>query len=349
MNRIQSIDAFRVIAIFGVIVIHTHPFETQTIPIGASLDFATFINQLARFSVPFYFVISGYFWAKKLRDAGDVLTPTLPIVRRISFIFLSWSVIYLLPFGDLNLSIRQEPIEVLKEVYWNTYSHFKHLLHNPLKLAMEGTRTHLWFLVALLWSLCISAFLIQLRLKRILIISSIILYLIGLAGKAYSDTPLGFHIGFNFREGPFFSLIFFVTGYLLNQKQPAESWLPVGLMISASGLALHFIELVVLKSNWGTALNQDYVIGTYFYGVGVAIIALSNSRYVTFSRMAPIGSFVLGIYASHMLIIDLLKHIYHPFSGTVTSEILYPISVFFLSYVFASMLSQFRFTKRLVV
>ena len=66
--------------------------------------------------------------------------------------------------------------------------------------------------------------------------------------------PAGLHVTFNFRDGPFFSLIFFVTGYFLHKR--------------------------------------DYVAGTYFFGVGVALIALSDSPWLPSPRLAAIGPYV---------------------------------------------------------
>lgn len=46
LNRIQSVDFVRVVAILAVIVIHTGPFIDKTIPRGSVLDFGLVLNQL---------------------------------------------------------------------------------------------------------------------------------------------------------------------------------------------------------------------------------------------------------------------------------------------------------------
>jgi surface polysaccharide O-acyltransferase-like enzyme len=56
---------------------------------GNTLDLATVINQTARFAVPCFFVISGYFWARKFKGAGDVYAPTVAMAKRIAFLFVA--------------------------------------------------------------------------------------------------------------------------------------------------------------------------------------------------------------------------------------------------------------------
>lgn len=343
MNRIQSVDALRSIAIFAVIAIHTTPFKIQSLPNGDSLNLAIIINQMARFAVPFFFVVSGYFWAKKFNNFEEIFAPTVAMAKRIGFIFFAWSVIYLLPWNIYD-SLVHGPTGPVKVFYQNLCYAFS----NPLTIAMQGTKGHLWFLVGLLCSLSISALLIRMRLTSLLIALAVTLYAIGLTGKAYRDSPLGIHVSFNFRDGPFFALIFFVTGYLLQRKKPNDSWFSIGLLISIVGVALHFSELLLLKQNWGTTMAQDYVIGTYIFGTGVAMMALSNSNLLTFNCAKSIGPLVLGIYASHFIFVDLLLPVDRAFSAYATWTISYPVMVFLLSYALALLLSRFPLTKKLV-
>jgi len=343
MSRIQSVDALRSIAILAVIAIHTTPFKVQSSPSGYTLDLATTINQLARFAVPFFFVISGYFWARNIQREKDIFALTLARSKRILYIFISWSAIYLLPWNIYD-SMKYGITSPAKVTYWNICN----AIDNPLTTVMQGTKVHLWFLVGLLCSMTISAFFIKLRQHSLLIIMAIILYAIGLAGKSYTNFPLGFHTEFNFRNGPFFSLIFFVTGYLIQCKHPDKSWLIIGLLTSIIGTNIHFIELIILNKFHGTIMIQDYVAGTYFFGTGVAVIALSNCKILASSKIQHIGKYTLGIYLSHYIFIDLLKPIDRIYSGYAAWELSYPILVFIISYMFAMFLSRLHFTKNLV-
>lgn len=346
MSRVKSVDALRVAAIIAVIAIHTRPFESPSLPIGRTLDLATTVNQLARFAVPLFFILSGYFWANKFKDNRNLIGPTLKIAKKLVILFLAWSVIYLIPaniIGTFSFGVTGP----IKQTYWN----FVGALSNPMTTLMQGTKVHLWFLVGLLCSLSISALLLRFNLSRLLAAVAVAFYVLGLAGKAYSDTPLGFHSSFNFRNGPFFSLIFFVTGYFIQRREPSEHRLLFGFLFLAFGALCHFSELLILNEVWGTTLGQDYVIGTYFLGVGAALIAFSNSKWLSARKVASIGPLVLGIYASHFIFIDLFQPIDRIYDGNSTWDALYVFIVFIvfiLSYALSWLLSRHHITNRLV-
>lgn len=94
MVRIQSVDCFRVLAIFAVIAIHTTPFYYGK-PAGHELDLVIIINQSARFAVPFFLIISGYFWSEKIQRNPDIPDVSIKSAQRVGVIFVLWSSIYL--------------------------------------------------------------------------------------------------------------------------------------------------------------------------------------------------------------------------------------------------------------
>lgn len=339
----QSVDVVRVIAIFAVVTIHTMPLDNTYIWIGRDLNVGYLLNQLARFAVPFFFVISGYFWASKINSGSPIAGSTKKMAKKIFTIFFAWSVIYLLP-TNLFDTFQYGALGPLKQIYWNVASLFNH----PVRTAMEGAKVHLWFLVSLLFCLAICAILVARKMKKSLIGLSIALYGIGLLGKAYADSPIGFHSEFNFRDGPFFGLIFFVTGYVLSESKQRKSWLMLGLSLTIFGTLMHFAELFMLRLLWGATMLQDYVIGTYFMGVGVTLVALSNPIFLSLNRLSKIGPLVLGIYAIHFVFVDLL----HPFGAGVTGvtwwEFGFPISVLVLSYASTYAMSRFSLTRPIV-
>lgn len=331
-------------AIISVIAIHTGPFAVGSSSMSTQFDLATVINQAARFAVPFFFTMSGYFWAQKFNDDPANHAPTIKMVRRIAFILFAWSIIYLLPTNIVD-AFTHGALGPVKQIYWNVTNVVTH----PLETVLQGTKTHLWFLMGLLSSLLISAVMLRYRQHRALAILAVALYAIGLAGKAYCDTPVGFHSEFNFRNGPFFSLIFFVTGYFLNLRTRGKNWLPLGLLIASAGLLLHFAELRMLQSTWGTTMKQDYVIGTYFFGLGAAMMALSGSRYLAFPQAASIGPYVLGIYASHLIFVDLLRPLDQHFAGSAIWALSYVVIVFLLSYALVRLMASYNVTRSLVM
>ena len=147
-ERIASLDVFRTFAVFAVILIHVKPFQRM----GQSSEWdilALAINQGARFAVPFFFLVSGYLLSRKILvgAAAVNLSPVYRQIYRLLSILIFWSVIYLVFIPDFMHTFAQNGVP--KAVYWN----FMHVIGDPWHLLVGGTRIHLWFIAALLWSL----------------------------------------------------------------------------------------------------------------------------------------------------------------------------------------------------
>lgn len=343
IHRNMAADTLRVLAIVAVISIHTAPYLPESAELGRNLDMPTFVNMLARFAVPLFFIFSGYFWAAKVETTGNVLIPSVEMLKRISYLFIFWSLIYLLPTNILE-AIDYGWTGPLKRFYWN----IQRVMTHPMDLLFQGTKIHLWFLAGLLWSVAISWIFVSQNKKISLILLALLLYIVGLAGKAYSTSPLGFQVDFDFRNGPFFSLIFFVTGYFLYENKKTLIYTRVGVIIALFGVIMHFLELIAINKIWGINMAQDYVIGTYFYGLGVAIIGLSNAQILQINRASSIAPAVLGIYASHYIFVDLLRPANRYFAGSQIWTLVYICIVFFLSYKLSITMSKYSLSKKLV-
>jgi surface polysaccharide O-acyltransferase-like enzyme len=344
VNRIESVDIFRLIAIIGVIVIHTTPFRSAPVEDSAiAFDLAMVCNQLVRFAVPFFFIISGYFWGLKLRQGEDHVSMTLTRSGRLLFLYIAWCLIYLLPL-DIGAFFQWGALGPIKVSYWA----IDNLMNDPVRIFFEGTRSHLWFLIGLLCALLITGLLLAINQTGLLVIISLCLYLAGVLAKSYADTPLGIDLGFNTRFGPFFSTLLFVTGYLLSAKRPEERWAMFGLAIFALGCVMHFSEIYFLWKRYGTWPEHDYVIGTYFMGLGVALAALSNHPLLRSGLLGKTGKMTLGVYVVHYLYVDIFRPV-----DTLTDnplwEIAYVLIVLLLSVLTTMLLSRLQLTRKLVL
>ncbi|MGB9110577.1 MAG: acyltransferase family protein, partial [Telluria sp.] len=93
MARLQAVDVFRVLAILAVIALHTAAHEGPG-AVGTAFDAATFFNQVERFAVPLFFILSGYFWSAKCHARADYLPCSLALARRVLLLFLIWCAVY---------------------------------------------------------------------------------------------------------------------------------------------------------------------------------------------------------------------------------------------------------------
>jgi surface polysaccharide O-acyltransferase-like enzyme len=213
---------------------------------------------------------------------------------------------------------------------------------------MQGVHDHLWFLMGLLCSLAIASVLIRFNLQMLLIAAAVMLYGTALLGGPYSASPLGFHANFNFRNGPFFSLLFFVTGYLLQRRTSRMRWASIGLLLVFFGICLSIFELTIIKNYWGTTMCQDYVIGTYPFGLGIALIALSNFGHSKMRLPASVAPMVLGIYVSHYGFIMMLHPLDRLLAVKTTWEIFQTVLVFYLAFAATRLFSKYKITQKLV-
>lgn len=342
-QRLASVDVVRVLAVLGVIAIHTTPFESAAAPIGHRFDVATVLNQAVRFAVPFFLVVSGFFWSRAVAEARQVRGPTVALVRRALLVWLGWSLVYLLPVNLFD-ALAQGALGPLKVIWWNVAA----VVRRPAIALLEGTSPHLWFLVALACCAVVSAVFVHRGACRALALLALVLYAVGLAGQSYPGAPFGFAIDPSFRNGHLYALAFFATGAWLQRRGVTAAWLPAGVALAATGLLVHLLEVALGHRLWGQPLERDYVAGTYFFGVGVALVALSGTRALSWPAVAALGPWVLGVYASHMVFVGLLRPLDRRLTGAAWWEVAYVASVFVLALALTRGLARGRFTRTLV-
>lgn len=85
-RRLQSVDAFRVLAILAVMGLHVAQ-QVDAVGLGRRLDGATLLDQLERFAVPMFFALSGYFWAAKSLVQGAAWPQAVALARRVLVLF----------------------------------------------------------------------------------------------------------------------------------------------------------------------------------------------------------------------------------------------------------------------
>jgi surface polysaccharide O-acyltransferase-like enzyme len=326
-----------------VIAIHTTPFKQE---LTVQNDIYTYlyylINQFARFAVHFFFALSGYFYGLKVRVKNQALATAHIMAKKVVIIFLAWSYIYLLPY---NISSIYELgiLGPIKMTYWNIVD----LANNPSLILLQGTKIHLWFLIGLLCALYLVAFFVDKKKIMLLLVITIILYIFGVLAKSYSASSLGINIDFDTRNGPFFSSLLFTTGYILSGLSPSTRWAKRGFLIFVVGLILHFLESYILWEFYGTKADHDYVIGTYFMGTGVTVLALSNHKLLRNKRLSNLGQITLGIYASHFVFVDLLLPLDSYFSNSLW-ELGYIFLVLMLSITFTFALAKSSYLRKIV-
>jgi surface polysaccharide O-acyltransferase-like enzyme len=339
-QRNSSIDLFRLFAIFGVIVVHTDPVTT-TVFAGAANQLANLmITGAGRLSVPFFFVVSGYFFGRKVRSG----TPPLPLfvryAKRLLRVWVLWSLIYL--WLPLRLGQWQH------QGWWPAVvDQFEHMAAHPLLIVWVGGKGHLWFLMALVMALAIAAVCERVRARYLFYGLAIALYLFGLVGGLYANAPVGLHLPFDTRNGPFASTLMVACGYWVAGHKRAINP-AAALAIAAIGLAGFEAELYwVPKLYAGYPPIIDYGLFTPVFGVGTLLFGLAVPR-LGGHWWPRIGAlYVLGIYVCHYLFVE-PAWMLHAYFHSYVWEFLFPVVVFFLGLGLTMALMRERHLRWLV-
>lgn len=294
--RLATIDVGRYISVLAVILIHTASSAhfavlgdayAEVSPLGALTD------ELCRFAVPYFFITSGFFLAR----GQTALSSAWRVIRRIAPIYIFWTLIFLICHPEAYK-------------YLGLPSFYVRLLFTG------GIAPHLWFLTSLMLNMVLVIVLDRWIRPNLLLAVAAVLYLAGLALSAYHVQIFGTEASITMnriaRDAPFFGFIFVLIGFRIRQS----GWVPpmsLSLTILVMGAAAELVEFYGLAAVMGIARDRDYLFSTLVFGIGAFLTALSFSRIAKptkfLSYVAYLGTFSLGIYALHPLIVEALGRV----------------------------------------
>ncbi len=285
--RRYRLDSFRLLTLFLIVVGHIEFFGDLNNTGFIMRAIRPTVTMGARFAIPLFVIISGYFVGGKIAaQPAQAKALAIKYTRRLLVAFLFWSVVYAV----------EQP------------QHFLELWRDqPYLLLLEGTRLHLWYLMSLIITIWLFALWPLDKNASSFLIFGAVLYLIGLLGGAYAPTPIGFDLHIPARDGPFFTTLFFAVGVAFRRKLPAISmWQAAG--IALLGLGLFVAEGLVLRQFWSVPITEnDFLLGSVPYGIGVTLMAFKGTDNAFDRVIGRYGAYMLGIYTSHLLFLDLLK------------------------------------------
>ena len=293
-HKIASLELGRLFALFAIIALHSQIFMTYLLVDDVPVFGYTF-NQLTRFAVPFFFILSGYLIQPKLSTSPfDTLKHySSPLIK----IWLVWSLLCLaMPFNWQRVATDGYLAE--RTGYWNW------LTQNPLNALMEGGMVHLWFIPALVIAVGIIALLIHFNKSSLLIPVAVILYAYGVMGGSY-QTLTEVWTPFFTRNGPFFSTLMVVIGFELRKRKVTLSSTK-SLLLLLVGIVIHFSEAYWLTTYHVPFNQHDFLTGTPFIGIGLFLLLLSRPNIGNHPLTFKLSRHVLSIYICHLLFVAVL-------------------------------------------
>ena len=296
-KKIASLEFARIIAMLAIVGLHCQMALSYWL--WDDVPWVGYIlNQMSRFAVPLFFLISGYLIQPKLstNPIGTVKRYSKPLIR----IWVVWSVICLLvPFQWQTVSNAGYLAE--RQGYWG------YLMQSPINSLLEGGLVHLWFLPALVMAVALIACLVRVKLSQLLLPIALLLYVYGVLAGSYStltELPSPFFT----RNGPFFSTLLVVLGYLIREKQ----WLwshNSALRMIILGIGLHFAEAYWLTQHNVVFNSHDCLFGTVIWSLGIFMWLLARPNFGNMPWVLKWSPNILGIYVSHLLMIIVMMNV----------------------------------------
>jgi surface polysaccharide O-acyltransferase-like enzyme len=272
--RNLTIDSVRLLAALEVIALHV-TFSNLPPLIAAG------IRLQARWAVPFFFIISGYFLARRLADPQQAGVRSS--IYRLIWVFLLWSALY------VPLVIHDHGV---KEV-------FRRLLF--ASFVYIGEYFHLWFPSSMVFGFIALLFFFHYKLEKWLPLISIgILIHILLAGS-YNQVfnikfPFDFVIARHWISVPALAL-----GVWLFRRGPLNRWLALALLLG--GFALQVFETWFLAARFGIPMyDHEILVGTLPFAFGISSLAVSGWKPLEIPFLSSWGKdYSLGVYLSHVV------------------------------------------------
>lgn len=307
-TRNLTIDTLRLLATLEVIALHV---SFDTLPDSLNV----LIRLQARWAVPFFFIISGYFFAQRLADPKR--SDLRPALYRLIWLFVLWSILYI----PLVIS-EHEVKEVFRRLLFPSFIYI-------------GEYFHLWFPSSLVLGFITLLFMFHYKLEKwILPLSLGILAQILLAG-AYNQVfdlkfPFDFVIARHWLSVPALSL-----GVWLFRRGPLKRG--TALALTLGGLGLQLFETWFLYTRFDIPMTEhEVLLGTLPFAYGLASLGVSGLRFLELPTLSAWGrEYSLGIYLLHMLLIfavgRTVKTYFPALNALAAWDVLYPFLILALS------------------
>lgn len=282
-SRHASLDALRVLSLTGIVTLHVAGGGFND---NKALAFV--LDELSRFAVPAFFILSAYFW--KPDELAAPLKLTARVAARVLPAFLFWVAVFVL--------LKQLP-----------HLDRPAIDYSPSGLALllwdGGPAFHLWFLPALVVSTALVAIAGKYLGWRATLTLSLLLFVGGTLVGAYARQLFGH--GFPFwmdRNGLFFGPVFLTLGVLLRRHRDQLATLPMwGITAAVLVFALAQVaEGYFLVGRY--PMGHDYSLATL--GYALAVVLLFTRLDLRAPIFSTLGKATFTAYLVHPLILNWL-------------------------------------------
>ena len=291
--RNRTLDMVKAICAYAVVLLHVH------FPGNAGIT----ANVLARFAVPVFFMVSGYFCfrgddtefvrtGKKVRHVLKLMLVAFPVC-------CLWELIQ----NHIDGASQKEWLEAL--VSGEHVRQF--LLYNN----SSQVKWHLWFLPALLYCYLLFALAARFRICKQAYVLIPVLLLIHFGMEEFSTFlfPEKHFRVMQFRNYLFTGFPFFMLGHLIHRHQEKlEAWFAGKKVLLLYGMVAGGVIVSLLEYRYFG--KQELFMGSVLMAVGLFLIAImGKSRKVPGLPVAIGQKYAFFIYLFHLCVADILKDV----------------------------------------
>ena len=165
IQRNYTLDYVKYFCALLIMIIHINPFKV----ISAQAGDIT-VNTLPRVAVPFFFIVSGYFYAKKLYGGKK---PFKAYMLKLFTVYTVWSAAYALRLILIEVKNGRFALSFLKELL--------------IKYLFFGISEHLWYCLALAVAVVFLTLLHRFRAEKAAPIVAVLLFAVGCATVTYGQ------------------------------------------------------------------------------------------------------------------------------------------------------------------
>lgn len=298
----------RTVAVALVVVIHTNPFEGVG-AFGNAFNFA--LESTARVAVPFFFLASGYFFARKTLDADPV--GYFRVRAQALTGLYAFGIVVALPAFLAGTAVEASIAgdSVVGSVSWRLVESL-----SPVELLYYGTSVSeiLWFVPALFVSLALVAGFAATGLGRLAFPVALAFHVIALLGPEYAGV---IHLPFDVRDGLFFGFFYVSAGYAVARRGwRAGDGRSRDLFAAAVAFgALHVAEryamgYVLSDASVATEVYApSFSVATAPFAVALFLYLLSRPSLGASTPLPDWGAYAVGVYVVHPPVLATLEQV----------------------------------------
>ncbi|WP_053218404.1 acyltransferase family protein [Virgibacillus senegalensis] len=302
MKTYHSIDFGKFLAMLGIVYIHAQAFASVQLAAGfdgEQLDII--LKVLARFSVPFFFIASGFLFTMKTNSNDRAFGYFLSYTKKLLLLYVTWFIVYAV-YDYAKIAWESGGM-----VNQQTEDYVGGLLTKEFFVyGVSNTQYHLWFLPALIWATIILYCFMRMQAVSLLLVISFALHLFGLTGQGYS---LLYDIPFNTRDPFFFGLFYVALGSFLALKHEKAEILASrvsGVIYMSAIPFLLFLQL--MERNWTMehlgGIHEEYFLSTIPLSLLIFAALMKFRTIGEATHYNRIGRNTIGIFVIHPLIIS---------------------------------------------